>query len=38
MKMENNYNTYEELKKLLKTYIKEEELKLIDECYNFAYK
>lgn len=38
MKMENNYNTYEELKKLLKTYIKEEDLKLIDECYNFAYK
>lgn len=36
--MEHSYNTYEELKELLKAYIKEEDLPLIDECYEFAKK
>ena len=36
--MERTYNTYEELKELLKTYIKDEDLELIDECYDFAFK
>lgn len=36
--MEHNYNTYDELKELLKTYIKEEDMPLIDECYEFAKK
>lgn len=36
--MENNYNTYEELIQKLKTYLKEEDFNLIDECYKFASK
>lgn len=36
--MEKNYNTYEELKELLKHYIKDEDMVLIDDCYQFALK
>lgn len=36
--MEKTYNTYEELQEILKKYTKEEDMKLIDECYEFARK